>query len=327
MLRRIERAAGVPGLTAILTGLAPADLRSLLLHVLSAHAEGRDPSSLMAQYERDATVAPEATDARVLHDLDGLALAAADGFESVALSPVGPLGTNAVLGRISQNNVLSTVRNTEVLADPTSALALECARRRRSGGPTVRLCAIGQVLRLQPFPDAPGFTAHFRLLALVSAGRAQAGHGFELTEVVEHVRVYLRLLDALRARGADLAAVPVELSDTRLPRPDGPRSPGHAPAPSEPVASLPAELTGTAPRLLRALGEALPEAAFDLKRREGLDYYDGPMLRVSAVDREGRNYTLADGGAVPWTQRLLANRKERMLASAIGLGRIAARFM
>jgi hypothetical protein len=318
MLERIEREAGVPGLASVLSQrIAPADLRSLLLHVFGEHAARRDPASLLAQYERDATVAPDPTDARLLHDLDGLALAAAEGFESVELSPVSPFGTNAVLGGISQNNVLSTVRNTEVIADPTSALALECARRRRAGETTVRLCATAQVLRLQPIPDAPGFTAHFRLFVLVSAGRAQAGHGFELAEVAEHVRVYQRLLDGIRARGADLADVIVELSDTRLPRP----------GPTTPVAVLPPEMTGAAPRLLRALGEVLPEAVFDLDRREALGYYDGPMLSVTATDRDGGGYTLADGGGVPWTQRLLANGRERLITSGIGLGRIAARFL
>ena len=37
----------------------------------------------------------------------------------------------AVLGGIDQNNVLTTIRNAEVLGDSTPALALECARRRR----------------------------------------------------------------------------------------------------------------------------------------------------------------------------------------------------
>ena len=122
MLERIERDAGVPDLTTILSAqLAPADLRSLLLYVLSAQAERRDPASLLAQYERDGSVKPAPCDARIMHALDGLALAAADGFEPVELAPVGPLGANAVLGRINQNNVLSTIRNTEVIADPDRA--------------------------------------------------------------------------------------------------------------------------------------------------------------------------------------------------------------
>jgi len=67
---------------------------------------------------RNATppVAPAQPDGRLLHELDGLAPAAAESFEAVELAPVCPLGTNAVLGRVDQNDVLSTTRNTEVLA-------------------------------------------------------------------------------------------------------------------------------------------------------------------------------------------------------------------
>jgi hypothetical protein len=272
--------------------LKPSEARPLLLEVARAHAARRDPASLLAQYEHDGTVAPAEPDARLLHELDGLALAAADGFEAVELAPVLPLGTNAVLGHIDQNNVLSTVRNTEVLADPTAALALECVRRRRAGAETVRLCAVARVLRLQPIPDVPGFTRHFRIFALVTAGRARPHHGFESEALAEHVGVYLRLLDALRERGSNHTDVAVELS--------------RAPA-----------------AVLRAVPQAVP----DPDRREAINYYDGPMLRIAVSDREGNRFPLADGGTVDWSQRLLANSKERMLTSAIGHALIATRFL
>jgi hypothetical protein len=75
---------------------------------------------------------------------------------------------------------MTTVRGSEVLADPTTALALEAATRRASGEDAVRRCAVSRVLRMQPLPDVPGFTRHFTLFALVSAGRSHAGHGFEV---------------------------------------------------------------------------------------------------------------------------------------------------
>ena len=136
-LQRIEREAGVPGLVEALAQLAPADLKSLLLRVFEHQAARRDPSMLLAQYERDGTVGA----APANHAVDAAALRAAEGFEPVELAPVAPLGLNAVLGRIHQNNVLSTIRNTEVLADPTASLALEAAVRRRNGETSVRLCA------------------------------------------------------------------------------------------------------------------------------------------------------------------------------------------
>jgi hypothetical protein len=216
-LRRIEREAGVPGLADALAKLAPTDLQSLLLHVYREQAARRDPRALLAQYERDKSVAP----APSTHALEALALEAATGFEPVALAPVSPLGLNGVLGRIDQNNVATTIRGTEVLADPTAALALEAAlRRRRRPEETVRLCAVCRVLRLQPFPDVPGFTQHFALFALITAGRAQPSHGFEIDALREHVAVYRQLLGPLEheVRLTDipervLAAVPGAIED------------------------------------------------------------------------------------------------------------------
>ncbi len=87
------------------------------------------------------------------------------------------------------------MRGTEVLADPTTALALEAALRRRGGADVVRLCSVDRVLRLQPFPE--GLSQHFGLLALVTAGRAEPSHAFEVRALGEHLRLHLRLLASL----------------------------------------------------------------------------------------------------------------------------------
>ena len=50
------------------------------------------------------------------------------------------------------------------------------------------------------------------------------------------------------------------------------------------------------------------------------------LLNLTATDREGDAVGLADGGRTDWTQRLLSNRKERLLTSGIGLGLLAERF-
>ena len=58
-------------------------------------------------------------------------LAAAEQFEAVELSPLAPLGVCSVVGLASQNKIVSALRGTEVVSDPTNVLALECARRLR----------------------------------------------------------------------------------------------------------------------------------------------------------------------------------------------------
>jgi hypothetical protein len=65
---------------------------------------------------------------------------------------------------------------------------------------------------------------------------------------------------------------------------------------------------------------------FDLTRAEALDYYSGPMLKITATDPAGARLAIADGGGTTWTQRLLSDRKERLLVSGISLSLIASRF-
>jgi hypothetical protein len=279
-LARIERAAGMPGLAAALGSLPPTDLQSLLLHAFREQAARRDPKALLQQYERDASVRAEPS----VHALEARAFAAAAGFEPVALAPVSPLGLNQLLGRVDQNNVASTIRMTEVLADPTAALALEAAvRRRAQPGETVRLCAACRVLRLQPLPPGRGFTQHFALFALVTAGRAQPAHGFEIEALREHIAVYRALLGAIEHE---------------------------------------VRLTDAPERVLAALADVVE----DPERTRARGYYDGVLLDITAIDREGEPVGLADGGRTDWTQRLLSNRKERLFTSGIGLGLLASRF-
>lgn len=70
-------------------------------------------------------VQPSIVDQRTLVEIDGHLLEATAAFESIELSPVAPLGVCAIMGHASQNKVLSALRGTEVVADPTNVMALE----------------------------------------------------------------------------------------------------------------------------------------------------------------------------------------------------------
>ena len=198
-LRRIERQAGVPGLAEALARLAPTDLQSLLLHVFREQAARRDPRALLAQYERDKSVAP----ARPTHALEALALRLAAGSSRSRSPRSARSGSTACSGRSTRTT--SPRRSAGPRCSPTRRPRSRSRRRSagaRTRSETVRLCAVCRVLRLQPFPDEPGFSQHFALFALVTAGRSQPSHGFEIEALREHVAVYRRLLDGDRARGA-----------------------------------------------------------------------------------------------------------------------------
>ena len=109
----------------------------------------------------------------------------------------------------------------------------------------------------------------------------------------------------------------------------------------DPVAALRAALPGPAfpepaalrlsrvrERVVPALEKAHPGVSvrFDLGRLNGVGYYAGLCFNVVATDREGAPKPIADGGCLDWTRRLLANDKERLLTSGLGLELLVKRF-
>src|SRR5688572_14931079 len=110
-------------------GLAGSELQSLLLQVTRQRAARRSPREVLSQYRRDRFCAPAVMDLRTSLALDARLLEAARAFEAIELSPVAPLGACSTVALTDQNRVLSALRATEVVSDPTNVLALECALR------------------------------------------------------------------------------------------------------------------------------------------------------------------------------------------------------
>lgn len=325
------------GLAEALAKKLPAsDLRSLLMEVYQERAGAAKESASLAQAERDALVAPSSVSARDFAAFDLAAFEAAEEFDALDLSPVCPFGVSSRLGGTHQNNLLTTIRNVEGLGDSTIAMALEAARR-RSSGELIRLCASHRVIRLQPFQGA-GFTPHFRLFAMVTAGHDSGSWSFEIEQLVEHLRVYLGMFRVLGAAGFSIRNPLVELSDM-----DAIESAlltagisheavrqnvrahwfgGSERFLQEHGIDLPADADH--PVLQQAVMEPLraefPEAEFRVNqaRLEGLYYYRGFALRISPQAPDGNRYPVADGGFTDWTARLLGNQKERLLISGIG---------
>lgn len=362
IVRRIVAESGDPGLfEALASKLPPSDLQSLLLEVFAERAGREAPRGVLARARAGAMFAPSDVDSRLLNDVERCAFEAAEGFEAVELAPALPLGTQTVVGGIHQNNVVTTIRNSEMPGDPAQALALQAAlRRRRPPGERaeVHLCAAQRVVRMQPF-DVPGFSPHFKLFAMVSAGKDAGGYDFEMGQLRRHVACYLRFFRRLNECGFKLRQPLVEVSDHRLTaallaragvaestvrerirahrlgstrellRERGVELPEHAAAGGGELAGLPADtLLAVQGAVFEPLRREFPEAEFGLliARLEGFGYYPGLCLRISPAAAGGARYPIADGGFVDWTARLLANRKERLLASGIGIEFICRRY-
>jgi hypothetical protein len=249
----------------------------------------------------------------VLLALDRLAFAqACPPFTPIELAPVAPLGANSAVALVDQNRAVATSRNTEVVADSTNVLALECALRRREllrtpGGRAawVRLCASHRLLRAQHYGD-PQAPAHFRLFALCSAGRDLGDFQFEVTALHEHLTVHLRLLQAAAAAGYRFAGLRVAVTDLTA----GCRE---------------AAVQRT---VLEPLAAAFPsvQMGFEPERADGRTYYTSACFHIYAADSSGREYQIGDGGFTTWTQALLSNGKERLLISGLGTERVCSLF-
>jgi hypothetical protein len=168
--------------------LSGSELTTVLLALAQARAAARRPADLLAQWTNDRFVAPCPVDARTLRRVELELFDAAAGYEAVELSPLAPLGSSSVLAPVSQKRVVSTLRSTEVVADPTNVLALLAAERlRRDPRAAPRLAAAQRCVRAQAVPDRPGFQAHFAVFCLAAAAHERASHGCVEQAVVEQV--------------------------------------------------------------------------------------------------------------------------------------------
>ena len=331
LLRRVCREVGVPDLLERLSErISPSDLQSVLLELARLRAARRALPDLMAQHERDRTVRPSRVDPRALQRLVLAAFDAAPAYDAIELAPVQPVGPTSQLGGIDQNNVLATVRGTEVVADPTVPLALDATRRRRDGVDVARMCATHRVLRQQPFE--PPAAQHFLLFAMVTGGRTRPDHASEIGALVEHVRAHLAIVAAARELGAPIRQAVVRISDTVVRTAAMEAGAAISADVSTPREALSADIARRLGRRLRRLelaAEALePVVAefngmllIDLTRTHAVGYYDGLQLGIDGITG-GDPLELADGGSVDWAARLLSDRREHLFTSGLGLERL-----
>ena len=207
---------------ALAQGLAASELWSLLLGVVEQRAAQRSAADVQQQWEQDRFVCPAYVDQRTLNQLDSHLLAAASAFEALELSPLAPLGSCSAVALASQNKIVSTVRGTEVVSDPTNLLALESARRlRKNGGQTVKLTTNHRCVRAQAVPKVSGYAAHFRLFCITSAGPRTQGSGVSGRVIV---RAYPNAHQRIEpARAAWLRLSGSHPQDSRDPGAQGPR--------------------------------------------------------------------------------------------------------
>ena len=303
-VERIVAELGQPGLIDTLsTQLSGADFTTLMLEVMQRRAAAVTPATLLERYRSDRFVTPATPTFERLRCVETALLdAASGGFETITPAPLAPLGTHSAIATVAQNKVVATLRHNEVAADPTNALALEAASRRRralsraaKSQQHVALAALQRVVRAQAVSGARHF-AHFELLGLLSAGRDQGAFAFERAAAITHLDVHVRGLRALGATSVHISLTDFSRGELRT------------------VADACRDAFDGAPGVV---------CRDDPERVGGAGYYQGLCFKVHAAFGEEPLFETSDGGIVDWTQRLVGSAKERCFISGLGIDRVA----
>lgn len=352
--RRVASRGRDAPLDALLADVIPGnELTTLLLHAHRRRARKRRFVDVLRHLERSPLTHPNDLDGRLLRRLEDAAFAAAAGFDVVDLAPVLPLGAVAATG-IDPNNVLTTLRFCEVAADPAVSLALAVAAARRSGARgELRRAATVRCVRLQP-PTHAAHRPHFRMCALATA--IIGDDAADRRALLEQLSCWLRCFAGLGSLAPRARRVTVAVSDTRLVKAwlrhhgvdvagDGVRAgavdadalrarglaiPDHIDDVRDtPLRGADAALAAALhDELIAPLRAASPDVVVvaDRLRLQGLAYYRGPFVQITVERDDGTIVNLGDGGAVGWLQELLGQKRERFVATGVGIELLARLF-
>ncbi len=219
-------------------------------------------------------------------------------FEPIVGSPLVPFGTHSVVAGVHQDRVVTTVRGSEVAADPTNSLALEAAVRRRQLSNTeqresvVRLATVERVVRAQRFSGSRSF-AHFSLLGLVAAGRDTGNRSFELDALLSHLRAHIDAVQAVCS-----STITIRLTD------------------------FTEQHLGMFEHVTEVFATSTVRVEQWDERPDASAYYPSVCFKL-VIDVAGEAVEIGDGGFVDWTQALVGSAKERLLISGLSLERIA----
>ena len=276
----------------IATQLPGTEFNSLLLEIFRQRSETITPAQLLKEFEKNRFVQPAQADtikSREL-ELDWLKYADSRGFAALTLSPVAPFASCAAVGTVNQNKVLSSLKGTEVVSDVTNLMALKVAvdcKGETNKNREVKYCTVHRHLRTQYF-DNPNFSAHFSLFGMVTGGFDKGSYTFEIKHLNEHIAIILALLK----RSFALTGMYVKF---------------YLKSENEQLTNLlhhPDNVWSTMPC----------EFIIDLENK----YYQAVQFKLfSRINNEEIN--IADGGLVDWTQKMIGNKKQRLLISGVGL--------
>ena len=286
---KVWRRIGVHAREALLRTLNPIELRTILADVARSRTSDQTPADLIKRWREDKLLAPSMLDPREALPITAkLWEVVPPEFVGVTLSQLTSLGSGIHLGGLGQNRVVTTMRGTEVLADPKHGLALEASRRRRNGHSRVHLATHARCTHAWDHSEE---SSHELRFALVSSAPDGGGLSTEADLLDLHLDYWREIMGTVVPRGR------IELTVW-----------------ASTLAGL-IEARGTRD------GVIVVEGTSD-ERRPWRNPYTTAAFRF-VVDGDGDEaHEVGDGGFVTWTQALTRNRKDRCLVSGVSVDAI-----
>lgn len=288
----VEKKGYTKLLAELSDNLSGSELNSLLLELFRTRSIKVEHGELLKQFEKNRYVHPSAVDTIDFKELElrCLKLTKDRGFVPITLSPLTVFGTCSAVGFVDQNNIMTALRGTEVVGDATNVLALLIARefklqKKRS---VIKYACTHRHVRTQVFSN-PAFTAHFTIFCMATGGMDEGNFSFELEQLLDHISAHLSIFST-------------EFGNERF--------------------TLKIYLKQENEIFRRRLNDHLQKisSAVNLKIEEQTNpggYYKLVQFKVF-LEHHGKEINLSDGGFVDWTQKLIPNKKQRLIVSGIG---------
>lgn len=285
----------------LVSKLSLSELNSLLMEVFSQETNKMSPIDVLKSYADNPFVKPSTIDPIRYHSLEAelLLKAKENNIVPIILSPIAILGSCASVASVSQNKIISALRGTEVLSDPTNMLAIYIADGIKNGtvnrsSDGIHVCTTHRLTRVQA-KYYPSQVPHFGLFCMVSSGEDSGSYNFEKEAIKKHLSFYKSFSET---------KLESQLSFSLQKRA------GYK------------DINGFFNRIVSDIRLLFPETDINIadKDMENI-YYKGINIKFY-TNRNGQSYEIGDAGFVDWTQNFLSRKKERMFISAFALDRL-----
>lgn len=329
---------------------------STMIDIYGERASKIMPSTILKNYETKYNIfQPASSDPQIYNDITrDFYNSVSDVFECIELSPINPFALNSVLTETNQNNVLSALRNAEVVSDSSIAMALECAYRIKKGEKSnINLASSTRLLRMQNYGNGKKshWSQHFRACSLVSSFRNVNENMY--STIILQISSWLKIIKELNL---DINSIDVNVCYLPLVKeiysffdidesvllnnsvnPDFDIFKVYNVGIEDKIGSMEQidkiqykkdyllsiknAYKFLNNKILGKLKEENPQINFylHLNRKSGLNYYDNICYEVVVHFSNGKDLVLVDGGVTNWTGQLLSDSKEKCVTSGMGL--------